>query len=230
MLTSCIRGLRVLDLPTRIIRRAGSLFVALIILASLIDGTVEGTTVDTLLYDENKNHDHTYYGNACETNDGSKKSCSTRITTDGDNNDQKTGVYYNFQAVTVGTGAAIETRNDNSSDTFCPLGWQVPYGGTGGDYYDKSKSWKYFYDSYNLQSASSASVALRKYPFSSILAGFYRGYTGMLYAMGVYTGYYSCTVLHGQDGYSLGIDIANAQYAGTANKSNGMPIRCVDLF
>ena len=148
---------------------------------------MEGTS---LLTDGAINHDHSYYGNGCtnpfdttkpnEGYGGSTKSCSTRILSTADNEYQKNGTYYNFQAATDGTGAAIATDNTDSSDTFCPLGWQLPYGGKGGDYYDKSRSFKYLITAYNYSGLMSK---VASYPLSYVKPGDYRLALGRLFEM-----------------------------------------------
>ena len=151
-----------------------------------IDGTVEGTDVKTGNTDSNTGHDHTYYGNGCpndwgtDGDGGSNKSCSTRIIGTRDGENQKTGTLYDLQAATSGTNGSAPT-GDLTPDTFCPLGWQLPYGGTGGDYYDKSRSWEYLFNEYSLGSGVSGANAVRSYPMSYILPGVYNWITGLLY-------------------------------------------------
>ena len=148
---------------------------------------MEGTDVSPY-DDQNKDHDHTYFGNGCTTameDGGSTSSCTTRLTSTYDGETQNIGVYYNFQATTSGFGGSgAYSTHPVSDDTFCPLGWQLPYAGTGGDYYDKSKSWEYLLDTYGIQTGSypeggteeqrSNSRKIRSYPFSYIQAGIFR--------------------------------------------------------
>ena len=139
---------------------------------NFIDGTVEGTPADLKVYiDSSLSNDHTYYGNGCSGFKIYSSPCASSIVKDGDNEDQKIGVYYNFQASTVGSGAAITTDNTNSPDTFCPLGWQLPYSGTDGDYYDKSKSNDFLFNTYGIADSQSGANQFRSYPFSYILSG-----------------------------------------------------------
>ena len=146
---------------------------------------MEGT--DISLLDGNYFHDYTYYGNGCENewgpggSGGSTKACSTNKVISFDNEEQGIGVYYDYQAATSGTGAAIAAGNTESPDTFCPLGWQLPYSGTGGDYYDKPRSWEYLFNKYSLGSGVSGANAVRSYPMSYVQPGLYSWITGLLY-------------------------------------------------
>ncbi len=124
----------------------------------------------------------TYYGNGCSPATGSSEPCSTRIVQTYDNEDQKNGTYYYAYAATSGSGGTALTKdNTNTPDTFCPLGWQLLYGGTGGDYYDKSKSWNYLLSSYHLENNQTSSQKLRSYPLSWVQSGGLDGYQGKLY-------------------------------------------------
>ena len=152
-------------------------------------------------------HDHSYFGNGCLKSDiesgsiASKLSCSTRYMPDRYNTEtQNIGVFYNFQAATSGTGGGITTDNTNSPDTFCPLGWQLPYGGTGGDYYDKSRSWKYVFDKYGYENDVLSDPNINQYPFDIIKSGHYGWHTGLFYPMdsGLY---YSSTILQNNKSY-----------------------------
>ena len=124
----------------------------------------------------------TYYGNGCTPIGGTDKPCETRIINTYDNEDQKNGTYYYPQALTAGSsGNSVTTDNTDSPDSFCPLGWQVPYGGTGGDYYNKSKSWNYLVVTYSLGQDESSSRRIRSYPLSYVLPGGLDGAVGKLY-------------------------------------------------
>ena len=116
------------------------------------------------------NHDLTYYGNGCFGIPGSFTPCESRIVTTSDGEDLEIGTYYHFQAATAGSGgASLATDNTNAPDTFCPLGWQMPYGGTGGDYYDKSRSWRFLFNTYNY--GNDDVNAVLSYPISEIRSG-----------------------------------------------------------
>ena len=158
---------------------------------SFTDGTVAGTDVVTGHDDPEWRHDYTYYGNGCENkwddhaplNNQSEVSCSSRLTETADEETQKIGTYYNFSAANPDSGS-VTTENANSPNSFCPLGWQIPYGGTGGDYYDGSKSWKYLSTIYNAVNP----IPKGYYPFSYISAGARWG-NGTLGEVG-WVGYY----------------------------------------
>ena len=129
--------------------------------------------------DSTMEHNHTYYGNGCSGTQGSGTSCSTGIIQTFDNEDQKMGAFYNYQASTSDTGASIATKNMSVPDTFCPLGWQLPYSGTGGDYYDMSKTWKGLFDIYGYTDSTARKV--QSYPLSYVLSGYISYPDGLLY-------------------------------------------------
>ena len=210
-------------------------FAALIILASLIDGTVEGTNVSAYA-DPLRWHDHTYYGNGCSnvwdssnppTYGGSITACSTRITETSDNENQKIGTYYNYHSVTAGTAEDHNIDNEVINDSVCPLGWQLPYGGTGGDYYDKSKSWKYLYDQYSITNDSSGSATIRSYPFSNVYSGYFYVVQGVLFNQGAGGTLWTPTIYNANIAYR--VKWFNNETANNVTESRliGMPIRCV---
>ena len=196
---------------------------------------MEGTDVYSYL-DGNELHDHTYYGNGCpnswgaDGNGGSKTSCLSRLVSTYDGENQYIGVYYQFQAATAGTGGAIATQNANSSDTFCPLGWQLPYNGTGGDYYDKSRSWRYLLDTYVIGGNQEAQNKSSSYPISLILVGGYRWTLGRLYQMGTHADYLSATIASSYNNYRLALYPGNISRTGYDNKPNGAALRCVKFL
>ena len=183
--------------------------------------------------DTDVSHDHTYYGNGCPDKDGSITPCSTRIVKTADDENQKNGTYYHFQATTVGTGGTMETSNTNAPDSFCPLGWQLPYSGTGGDYYDKSKSWRYLFVTYSITFDPGTPIGeaeIRSYPFSYILSGRYRWAAGALYYQGNDGGYWPSTIDNGTTSYHLDTGNSTIHPADKANKTNGITVRCVKIL
>ena len=197
-----------------------------------IDGTVEGTPTDLTIYiDTNYSHDHTYYGNGCSVEDypqgelGSKTPCSTRIVRSIDNEDQKNGTYYHFQAATSGSGAAITAENTNSPDTFCPLGWQLPYSGTGGDYYNKSRSWTFLFNSYGIQNNTAGGTAINSYPLSYILSGRTDWDTSRLYIQTKNAEMWSSTV-GGSTAYRLDLFSTGFTMPSAPDKLKGQTLRC----
>ena len=174
-------------------------------------------------------HDHTYYGNGCPSESGSSISCSTRLINTFDGETQETGTSYDYQAVATGSAPTIVTvDNTLSPDTFCPLGWQMPYSGSGGDYYNKSKSLKYLYDYYGITDSSS-STAVLSYPFSYVKSGYYLWLNGRTYHLDR-SGYYWTTIVNSGGGsYSIGIT-SIIRFAVTNNRAHGFPIRCVYHF
>ena len=134
---------------------------------------MEGTDISEASTPDNASS--TYYGNGCATEGWARESivCDDRLSNTYDGESQEIGTYYNFQAITVGVGSTIETDNTNSPDTFCPLGWQLPYSGTGGAYYDKSKSLNYMFSFYSINTSESGSANARSYPVSFIYSGYF---------------------------------------------------------
>ena len=196
---------------------------------------MEGT--DVYQYkDADRNSDHTFIGNGCpnqwENNPpyygGSTTACSKRILKTEDGEDQLTGVDYSFQAAASGSGGTTVTAdNTNSPDSFCPLGWQLPYGGSGGDYYDKSKSWRYLFTQYNIpydQGQGIDKVGL--YPFSYIHSGAYSWSLGVLMQQGSTGHYWSLSSSTSHQAYRL--HFMWQRYTVQAlDKSNGGSLRCV---
>ena len=197
-----------------------------------IDGTVAGTNVT--LVDTDNNHDHTYYGNGClEGGTGSATSCSTRIVKTIDNENQIIGVYYSFQAATSGSGGAIVTPNANSPDTFCPLGWQLPYSGTDGDYYDKSRSLNYLFTTYGIRFVDETQADATKvgsYPFSYVLSGAYYWAKGRLYLQNGGGYYWQSTNNNLPNSYLFHLGRNTVKPARADNKSFGYSIRCVTRY
>ena len=183
--------------------------------------------------DSNAYHDHTYYGNGCPNTwaeGGSTTACDIRIEKTFDGEDQYIGVYYNYQAATSGSGAAPSVNNSIVSDTFCPLGWQMPYSGTGGDYYDKSKSWKYVFDEYGITNTVAGNKKLRSYPLSYIVAGMYAWFSdGVILGVGSSSYYYSITISGPTDAYNLSFGVGGyTTPAGT--KTGGESVRCAKFL
>ena len=175
-------------------------------------------------------HDHTYFGNGCpnawgqDGAGGSTTACSSRVMPTNDSNPEmlSVGTYYTFHASTSGSGMTATTDNGIISDSFCPLGWQLPYAGTGGDYYDKSKSWKMLFSIYSYTS----DTGTKKYPLSYIDTGIYHWTHGKLYSMyvGGFMTYWSNTTKDRTSAYRL--DHANPSLQ-SPNKTNGHSLRCV---
>ena len=197
---------------------------------SFIDGTVAGNPADlTTNIDTNVLHDHSYFGNGCSNgwDNGSKTPCSKRTVMTFDNENLNNGVYYNYQAATSGTGGAITTDNTNAPNTFCPLGWQLPYGGTGGDYYDKSRSWRYLLTRYSISNDSTGANKLRSYPFSIILSGTFHWNTGRLHLMDNELYLWSTTVKSSSHAFDLFMYASGMNQDSNVSKTGGFTVRCV---
>ena len=209
------------------------LAISRFLLFDFIDGTVEGTSV--YYPDIYIEHDHTYYGNGCpnvwdgskpdEGYGGSDKACETRVQKTNDDEDLEIGTYYNLQAASSGSGAPITTENANIPDSFCPLGWQLPYGGTGGDYYDKSKSWIYLLSAYNFTGSMAGSNGFRSYPLSYLYTGLYVATVGRLFNQRIYGYYWTSTITGGNSGRTQRVWNVNLQQS-SESKSSTTPFRC----
>ena len=185
-------------------------------------------------------YDITYYGNGCDNTwdqskpeegyGGSDIPCSTRIVADLDNENQKNGTYYHYQAATSGSGGVELPDNSSSPDTFCPLGWQLPYSGTGGDYYDKSKSWRYLFTRYGIENNQAGATAFRKYPLSYLSAGELVVYEGRLFDQrsnkqyGL--GHYWSLTITSWNAYSIKTWSTALYDSDRAYKSHAMSLRC----
>ena len=191
-----------------------------------------GTTISQI--DTDDLNDHSYYGNGCRRDEypeganGCTKSGTGRLVTSVDGDTISMGTYYNFQAATSGAGGAITTDNTNSPDTFCPLGWQLPYSGTGGDYYHQSRSIYDLFTTYSIPVGEAAPDwssldSIVSYPLSIARAGHYLWTTGLLYNLGHSVIYWSLTTLNDTRAYRL-LQLDNDN---PTPKADGMPLRCV---
>ena len=179
--------------------------------------------------------DHSYYGNGCpndwgdDGSNGSRTSCATRIVPTHLNVEyQKNGTYYTYFAATSGSGgSALETDNANTPDTFCPLGWQLPYGGTGGDYYDKSRSWRYLVNEYSLGDDTAGTDGMTSYPLDLILSGYYYVLTSRLYSQGGFGRVWTNTIRRKYDAYrfTTGYGYVHIGFESTG-KNMGYALRC----
>ena len=189
---------------------------------------MEGTDVETGYKDSNITHDHTFFGNGCRVTwaeGGSPEACSTRIVSTYDSEDQKNGTYYQYQAASSGSGAAVAVKYTATPDSFCPLGWQLPYGGTGGDYYDQSRSLKYLMDTYDIENTEEGRSALRSYPISNINSGNYHWREGRLYQQQNAFYQWTSQVESEYSAYRL-----NSSNIETDGKYSGASLRCVNHF
>ena len=191
---------------------------------------MEGTNIN-YIQDGNTAHDYTYYGNGCPdlwSGSGSSVACSSNTETTIDGETQEIGVYYDFQAASAGTGSSIGTANANTPDTFCPLGWQLPYDGSGGDYYDKSRSVTYLFNTYTITADPQGSIKARSYPMSMIATGMYFWQNGQLYNQGVSGGFWTSTNENSNRAWLISIAITSVDPKNTdGNKVAGYALRCV---
>ena len=203
-----------------------------------------GTPADLRTYkDNNVNHDHTYYGNGCNNGwgtggeGGSQTPCPVsnaggRIVKDENNEAQKNGTYYQYQAATSGSGAAPSVDNSIVRDTFCPLGWQLPYSGTGGDYYDKSRSWRLLFTTYSINfntGTHADAVIIKSYPFSNVYSGDFNWETGRLYGQTIDGIFWPSTIQSASGVYRMSTGWGGIRTDGLDSKNAGFAIRCVDI-
>ncbi len=191
----------------------------------------------TTFVDRNVTHDHSYYGNGCpdawtaSPTSGSQTPCVTRIVQTYDGENQKNGTSFSFQAATSGTGGTLATDNLNASDSFCPLGWQLPYDGTGGDYYDKSKSWRYLLISkYSLSNNIDSVNKIQSYPISFINNGLFNWNSGRLYLQGGSGYYWASSVSTDANAYRVVVIDTGIRFYESGNKANGDSIRCMSHY
>jgi len=183
---------------------------------------VAGTTLSTLAnyLDTDATHEHTYFGNGSNY---SQTVGNTYQTTTYDGETQKIGTYYNFQAATIGTGAALTDDGEQAPDSFCPAGWQLPIGNT----QNVDKAFQKLLNSYSISNNSEGSAAARKYPLSYLLSGSYYWGSGRLYDLGSSGNWWSGTFE--EEGGAYGLDIYEDEIYADDNRSmgNGFPLRCV---
>ena len=196
---------------------------------------MEGTPADLRTYiDTGTFRDHSYYGNGCpngwggDGTGGSITPCNTRIVQSEDNESQENGTYYHFQAATSGSGGAISTDNATVPDSFCPLGWQLPYSGTGGDYYDKSRSWYYLINKYDIPTDQQGVKKMNSYPFAYIFPGDFFWGLGRLYSQGN-SGYFWSPNTGTSASYTFNVSGASLNTAALQSKVFGATIRCIRL-
>ena len=172
----------------------------------------------------------TYRGGACTSK--SYASCSTYSLKTVDNESLFIGTFYNAHAITVDSSKTITANNTNFPDTFCPLGWQLPYDGTGGDYYDKSKSWIFLFTTYNISFNTGTAIDINKikmYPLSYIYSGYYYWGLGRLYYQGSVGYYWSQTIVGSASAYGLDTWSGAIRPSDIASRSFGFPLRCVSF-
>ena len=192
-----------------------------------------GNPADLTIYiDSTINNNHTYYGNGCPNpwETGSITPCATRIVKTADNEDLENGTYYNFQAISTGSGGTtLSTNNANTPDTFCPLGWQLPYSGTGGDYYNKSRSWYYLFNVYDIafnDGDRPDAAKIKSYPFSYVYSGTIRWTLGKLFNQTNGGYYWSSTVGDSGHGYTMSTWLTAIRPNLTESKNYGEAVRC----
>ncbi len=174
---------------------------------------MEGTDVHTGNVDDQPKNDHTFYGNGCENSydsslpyqGGSATACSTRLVSTLDPEMQKNGTYFTFSAATSTSGGSISSDNTNAPDTFCPLGWQLPYSGTGGDYYNQSRSWSYLFQKYSIISNRASVIRIRSYPFDYVYSGHYSLASAALFRQG--NNYSSWSITNNMSEYAYRISV-----------------------
>ena len=194
---------------------------------------MEGTDI-TGTKAPNIGHYGTYYGNGCPNSwnqGGSETACSDdwRFEQTADFELLTIGTYYNYRAASVESFEGLSADNSIVPDSFCPLGWQLPYGGTGGDYYDKSRSWKYIIFKYGNNDIPDGDTA-RSYPLSLIASGnYYLRNPAVVQRHSIAGIYTSNTIKNTSSSYRLHVSAAISLY-DTEAFSAGLSIRCVKFL
>ena len=116
--------------------------------------------------------------------------------------------------------------NSNSPDTFCPAGWQLPYSGTAGDYYDASKSWSYLFTQYGYGDNQDGATGVKSYPLDYVYSGNYNWNNGRLYSQGVDAYLWSSTIVSSTNAYRLYTWSTVVRPAESDNKAVGRALRC----
>ena len=154
-------------------------------------------------------------------------SCSSRFSDTLDGETQIIGAYYTFNSAASGSGGySVTTLNSNTPDTFCPLGWQLPYSGTGGDYYDKSRSWRYLFAQYSINNDRAGATKVVSYPLSYIWSGAYYWGDGVLKYQNATGLYWSRTVYSGASAFKMHAWSSGFDYAAMPAKNAGGTLRC----
>ena len=120
----------------------------------------------------------------------------------------------------------MSTANSNSPDTFCPAGWQLPYSGTAGDYYDASKSWSYLFTQYGYGDNQDGATGIKSYPLDYVYSGLYNWRTGRLYDQSNYAYLWSSTIVNSTSAYRLTTWSTGVHPAESPNKTCGHTLRC----
>ena len=124
----------------------------------------------------------------------------------------------------------MSTANSNSPDTFCPAGWQLPYSGTAGDYYDASKSWSYLFTQYGYGDNQDGATGIHSYPLDYVYEGRYDGNTGLLYNQKNSGVYWSSEILSVGNSSMLYSWVQTVQVSVGHGKSGYIALRCVSRY
>ncbi len=195
---------------------------------TIVDGSVTGTTLSNLAnyQDTDYTHEHTYFGNGNGPSGSLTTVGTTYQTTTYDGEAQKIGTYYNFQAATIGTGAALTDDGEQAPDSFCPNGWQLAIGGN----QNTNKAFKALLSSYSIANNNTGSIAGRSYPLSYLLSGNYYWYYGRLSHLGSYGNWWSNTIEGGGRAYYLTIGEDGIYADDNYGMDLGFPLRCVSTY
>lgn len=130
---------------------------------------------------------------------------------------EKAGNYYNWYAVTAGSGTYEDVTSGDVEDSICPKGWRLPKSGLG------SKSYAYMLDAYTMGSVQGEIVTA---PFNYVLAGNYLYYSQMR-AQGTGGLYWTSGASSKEAARSLRVWDVGAQVNNTNDKGRGFTVRCV---
>ncbi len=103
----------------------------------------------------------------------------------------------------------------------------MPYGGTGGDYYDKSKSVRYLFTAYNIQSTQAGSDKARSYPLALIFSGLLAINQGVLYGKDTNGNYWTSSSNESYNGaYRFTVYENGAKPSDVSNRDVEYTVRC----
>ena len=132
------------------------------------------------------------------------------------------GNYYQWNAVTAGTGESATSYGTNATDSICPKGWRLPSRGssttTGNEFYELTNT------AYGITSSTDGANSLRKSPLYFVSAGYV--YSGSLSYSGSRGDYWSSTVASTRV-YYLSFNSGRVEPSNNYYRYYGQSVRCL---